>query len=691
MRKCLKYWKYIFVLLPACVLIGVAAFILLSPPKLNVETALQGSYIATDIKIHGWALNLRGVREIDFYLDGSLIGKAPVNSARPDVYRAYSRYRSQKSGFSAEIPVNTGKLNEGAHKLRIVSVGNGGGTAGRTFLMKYRRAVTGIDFPTSDLTCYGNFTLTGFAYDDCGTKQINVYADGKLLGQAQTGCEQAKPAKIYRGFPEGKYGGFSYAVNLNGLPAGSHQIVVENIANDGNIQRRQVSIVKATVRMAVDIPPAEDSLFSDSVHLTGWALGVNGIKEIDVLFDNKKACSVKTGAARADIYRMYPDYNDKNSGFAINVSHIYCVRSGTHTMTVRAVGYDGYSAQEDFRVKKPAPQAVIDKITADPNDPHCVDVSGWAVNAGGVKSVHIYLDSVSGDGYTAKAGVLRPDLAHKTGYPDPGKSGFICVVPAGSLTGHEFIVQAVGNDGEAAVKSGGYFRRYPATVAQMAFAECSVGALLNGCRVSFSIENPLKTYLDPAGILSNGSEKYQFARLTASGPNDFNGVTAGLIDSLYDRFGAGGYLEGKGDVFLDAAKKYGVNPIYLASHAAEESGWGKSAITTVYNRTTYYNFFGIGAYDSSADASGSELAVREGWDSVDGAIYGGARWIARHYFNYAERQETLYEMKWNACDLSHQYATDADWAANISQIMAKYYALCPSAKVVYEDPIYSNK
>lgn len=691
MRKYLKYWKFLIALPPVFILIGVAAFILLSPPKLNVETTLQGSYIASEMNIRGWALNLRGDREIHFYLDGSLIGIVPVNLARPDVYRAYTRYHNRKSGFSAKIPVDTEKLKEGVHQFKIVSVGAHGGTASRTFSMKYRRAVTGIDSPAPGLTCYENFTLTGWAFDDCGLRQVNVYADGKLLGQAETGLEQAAIERIYRGFPEGKYGGFSYAVNLNALSSGSHQIVVENIANDGNIQRQQVSIVKATVRMAIDTPPAADTLFTDSVNLTGWALGVNGVKEVDLLFDNKKVCSVKTGAPRLDISRQYPDYKDNNSGFSFNVSHLYPVRSGEHTMSVRAVGYDGYSAQEDFRIKKLKPAATIDKVTADPNDPHDVDVSGWALNAGGLKSVRIYLDSVTGDGFPARTGLPRPDLAQRTGYLSPDKSGFTCVVPAGSLAGHQFILQAVGNDGEPATVSGGYYRRYPASVNQMAFAECSSGTLLSGRRVPSSMENLLENYLNPACILSDNTKKYEFARLTASGPDDFDGVTSDMIDSLYDRFGAGGYLDGKGDVFLNAAKEYGINPIYLASHAAEESGWGRSAITTVYNKTTYYNFFGIGAYDNSAAASGSALAVKEGWDSVDRAIYGGAAWIARHYFHYAECQDTLYEMKWNACDLSHQYAMDTDWADNISQIMAKFYDLCPRVKVVYEDPLYSSK
>ncbi len=53
-------------------------------------------------------------------------------------------------------------------------------------------------------------------------------------------------------------------------------------------------------------------------------------------------------------------------------------------------------------------------------------------------------------------------------------------------------------------------------------------------------------------------------------------------------------LLNKGQAFIDAGKKYGLNALYLAAHAIHESGFGTSNISLGKN-----NLFGYGAYDAT--------------------------------------------------------------------------------------------
>lgn len=114
-------------------------------------------------------------------------------------------------------------------------------------------------------------------------------------------------------------------------------------------------------------------------------------------------------------------------------------------------------------------------------------------------------------------------------------------------------------------------------------------------------------------------------------------------------------LNGKGDAIIAASNASGLDPIYIAAHAAEESAWGSSKICKDKN-----NFFGIGAFDSSPYASAYGYP-----DAVTG-ITEGAKWIAKNYTN--KGQESLYKMRFN--NGVHQYATNQDWASNIANIMA---------------------
>ncbi|HBE8359824.1 TPA: N-acetylglucosaminidase [Staphylococcus aureus] len=135
-----------------------------------------------------------------------------------------------------------------------------------------------------------------------------------------------------------------------------------------------------------------------------------------------------------------------------------------------------------------------------------------------------------------------------------------------------------------------------------------------------------------------------------------------------------GILENRGNVFLEAQEKYEVNVIYLVSHALVETGNGKSELAKGIKdgKKRYYNFFGIGAFDSSAVRSGKSYAEKEQWTSPDKAILGGAKFIRNEYFE--NNQLNLYQMRWNPENpAQHQYASDIRWADKIAKLMDKSY------------------
>lgn len=135
-----------------------------------------------------------------------------------------------------------------------------------------------------------------------------------------------------------------------------------------------------------------------------------------------------------------------------------------------------------------------------------------------------------------------------------------------------------------------------------------------------------------------------------------------------------GILENRGKVFLEAQDKYEVNVIYLVSHALVETGNGKSELAQGIKdgKKRYYNFFGIGAFDSSAVRSGKSYAEKEQWTSPDKAILGGAKFIRNEYFE--NNQLNLYQMRWNPENpAQHQYASDIYWPDKIAKLMDKSY------------------
>ena len=216
--------------------------------------------------------------------------------------------------------------------------------------------------------------------------------------------------------------------------------------------------------------------------------------------------------------------------------------------------------------------------------------------------------------------------------------------------------------------------------------------------VSYYTASQVSESMDPSIFKYGDDGYYQFAVLNAG----YSGmVTAAQLDAFIATYGSDGMLAGHGQDFIDAAQKYNINEVYLLAHAILESGWGKSSLAmgTWVDGVKYYNFYGIGAYDSDPEGGGSATAGRYGWDSPRAAILGAAMWISSNYLSNYYGQNTLYKMKWNYNQAASegtvwkQYATGREWAISIANIMARCYSYCgynmDSSGLMFVVPQYS--
>jgi beta-N-acetylglucosaminidase len=201
--------------------------------------------------------------------------------------------------------------------------------------------------------------------------------------------------------------------------------------------------------------------------------------------------------------------------------------------------------------------------------------------------------------------------------------------------------------------------------------------------------------LDPdnADYMFGNSEFYQFAVLNEYTDDvtaaQLNAYIANQVAYNEGRYGVTSVLRGQGQAFIDAARRWNVNVVYLLSHAAYESAWGCSSFAqgTVTGYGGYYNLFGIRCFNSNPSV-GAQYAKDRGWDTVSKAIDGGAQWISNGIQlsngvdgGYLNRygQNTLYLMKWDLFNMEdsndpwHQYCTGLSWQSDIANIMGRAY------------------
>ena len=195
-------------------------------------------------------------------------------------------------------------------------------------------------------------------------------------------------------------------------------------------------------------------------------------------------------------------------------------------------------------------------------------------------------------------------------------------------------------------------------------------------------------YLNPENFLNDEKQIFQFLDLTKP-----SGASAAVLNKFLK---GKGVLEGKGQAFIDAAKKHGINDVYLISHALLETGNGTSSLAKgiEYNGVTVYNFFGIGAYDNCPEECGAKFAYEQGWTKPEKAIIGGAAFIGNEYIKAG--QNTLYKMRWNPEYMAknrragHQYASDIGWAVKQTTTFYNIYQQLDSYLLYLEITTYKK-
>lgn len=197
----------------------------------------------------------------------------------------------------------------------------------------------------------------------------------------------------------------------------------------------------------------------------------------------------------------------------------------------------------------------------------------------------------------------------------------------------------------------------------------------------------VKYYLDPSNFVNDPIKSLQFINLSKS--------TNLQATEVNDRILSGkGILSGKASSFITAGNQFGINEMYLISHALLETGNGSSQLANgvQVNGKTVYNMYGIGAYDTDPIIGGANFAYNAGWFTPEQAIIGGAQFIANGYINAG--QNTLYKMRWNPAGANltgkatHQYATDIGWAEKQIVQIHNLYSLVSSYSLIFEIPVY---
>lgn len=197
----------------------------------------------------------------------------------------------------------------------------------------------------------------------------------------------------------------------------------------------------------------------------------------------------------------------------------------------------------------------------------------------------------------------------------------------------------------------------------------------------------IRYYMDPRNFL-NSSEVYMFLM---QGYGNVTYTAEGLKSIVANSFlDTSEYI----NIILNAGKTAGISPYIIASKIIQEQGPQGGNNDLVSGKYGYYNFFNFGASGSGGQdvvTAGIKFAEKNGWDTKEKSIVGGAKQLADGYVEVG--QDTYYYQDFNVHftgKLWHQYAQAVHDARGKGVSLKKEYEDKANYTLVFRIPVFKD-
>jgi len=328
-----------------------------------IDTPTDGQTVSGIVRVSGFALDLRGLSNVDLLVDDVPVNAAQMNLPRVDVLEVFPTYvgsPTSQPGFQTAFLA--GNLSNGPHTvaIRVTEID----TQAQTIIASVNVVVDNtinqapfgyIDIPGAAGTtgANGSFPVVGWAIDDVEVARIDFMVDGQIVagsvgrGEPSTAIYGSTRPDVEAAFPdvpESLYTGFSANIDMTALVNGIHVLSVRAYDNEGasrEIGTRTVQVINNGQNLApfgvVDFPLDKASLICETLNnsgvfpspctpetcvpnaffniVNGWALDVGSrldagqVSYVELMLDgqiiaNTRANCVQLGQALTDCYGL---------------------------------------------------------------------------------------------------------------------------------------------------------------------------------------------------------------------------------------------------------------------------------------------------------------------------------------------------------------------------------------------------
>jgi len=339
------------------------------------------------IPLTGWALDDDGVRAVDVFVDGIIVGRALYGTNRPGVTRRYPTFPdADAAGFSYQLD-STRFLN-GLHvvQARVTSE-----TGERKFLNGQRLQFGNsshllapfgqIEFPKANAELYGTCDMAfsprrlssviGWSLDagvetgDMGVGYVELLIDGVIFANSRIDCffsntlenegltqcyglRRLDIERIFPGLENSPQAGFRFVMDIGalidfGFAEGSHVLTIRV----GDIAGQVANVDEIPVSFLCDnrlgneegfgwISPVRPANPGDGViEISGWALDWEGVDRVLIYVDGREIGQAALGFPTPMIAQRYPGYPDNHTaGWKVQIDSTQFADGRHHAQAV---------------------------------------------------------------------------------------------------------------------------------------------------------------------------------------------------------------------------------------------------------------------------------------------------------------------------------------------------------------------
>ncbi len=336
---------------------------------LTLEEPANGSTYSGISNVRGWAVAPQGVKKVELYMDGVLIGNIPLGGKRSDVGATYPSYPgSTDSGFAMAFNYSEhSTLTAGSHTFTVRAYDNAGGSRDASaivnvvqFASSYISDPMAINVDSATITRGGNAITVQNLLAEGQSYTIQLNWRPAVQGFAITQINRTNTTAAGTP-PDWIYQNSSQATE--GTQASSSLLTTPMVAGDSIVMNLE--------------EPAPSSIYSGISNVRGWAVAPQGLQKVELYVDGVLKGNLPLGGLRTDVSHTYPDYpGAAQSGFAMAFNYSG-LAAGSHTFTVRA--YDNAGGARDVN----ATISVVRFMNPYMADPAAVNMDSATINRGG--------------------------------------------------------------------------------------------------------------------------------------------------------------------------------------------------------------------------------------------------------------------------------------------------------------------